>query len=53
MEEEKFEIKATYDKDSKRFHRFLIDPGQPVLGTIYVSKGNKIPDCFTVRLKVK
>jgi hypothetical protein len=49
----KKEVIATYDQDSKRYHRFLIDVGQFVTGVIYVKKGDKIPDSFTVNLKTK
>jgi len=32
-------ITATFDKDSKKYHRYLIDEGQKVVGMIYVPKG--------------
>ena len=46
-------ITATYDQDSKRYHRFLIDGGQGITGTIYVPKGKEIPDAITISLKVR
>jgi len=47
------EITATYDSDSKRYHRFLIDAGQVVTGAIYVSKKEPVPDKLTIRLRTK
>lgn len=47
------EFTAIYDKDSKRFHRFLIDGGQEITGTIYIPKGKEIPERVIVRLKTK
>lgn len=47
------EITATYDQDSKRYHRYLIDPGQPVIGNLYIKKGDSIPDVVTIKLRVK
>lgn len=37
-------VTAFFDGDSKRFHRFLIDPGQEVNGSLYIPKGSQIPD---------
>ena len=47
------ELVATYDSDSKRYHRFLIDGSQGIIGTIYVSKDKEIPDSITISLKTK
>lgn len=47
------EVTATYDADTKRMHRYLIDAGQPVIGNLYVRKGNKPPDVVKIRLRVK
>lgn len=47
------ELTAVYDKDSKRFHRFLIDGGQGITGTIYVPKGKEIPGRVIIQLKTK
>ncbi len=46
-------IIATYDSDSKRYHRFLIDAGQGVAGTIYISKDREVPDSVTINLRTK
>jgi hypothetical protein len=51
-----FEMKkltATYDKDSKKFHRFLIDDGQGVVGTIYIPKNDNLPEQISIILTVK
>lgn len=47
------QITAIYDSDSKRYHRFLIDGGQGITGTIYVPKDMKVPDGVTIQLKTK
>jgi len=47
------QITATYDQDSKRFHRFLIDPGQKITGTIYIPKDEPVPDNLTIQLRTK
>jgi hypothetical protein len=47
------QITATYDQDSKRYHRFLIDPGQGITGTIYIPKDMKIPDSVTIHFRTK
>ena len=47
------QISATFDKNSKRYHRFLIDEGQDVKGAIYVSKEKSVPDKVTIQLKTK
>ena len=47
------DVKATYVKDSKRYHRYEIE-GTDVTGSIYVSKElNPIPKTITVTLSVK
>ena len=44
------DVKATYVKDSKRYHRYEIE-GTEVTGSIYVSKElNPIPKTITVTL---
>jgi hypothetical protein len=45
------ELIATYDSDSKRYHRFMIDEGQGITGTIYIPKDKKVPDSITISLK--
>jgi hypothetical protein len=46
-------LTATYDQDSKRFHRFLLDYGQELTGTLYVPKNEPVPDTVTIHLKTK
>lgn len=53
MMAEKKEITASYDQDSKRYHRYVIDEGQGIVGNIYVPKGREIPKELTIKLKVK
>lgn len=47
------EITATYDKDSKRYHRFLIDEDQGITGMIYIPKDMKVPDSVTIQFRTK
>ena len=47
------QITATYDSDSKRYHRFLIDVGQVITGTIYIPKNESIPDSLTIHFRTK
>jgi len=47
------QIVATFDDDSKRFHRFTIDESQAVKGSIYILKGAEIPDSITIHLRTK
>ena len=51
--EKRDEVTATFDQDSKRYHRYVIDEGQEVVGTIYVPKGKEIPKEVTVKLRVR
>jgi hypothetical protein len=45
------EVKAFFDKDTRRYHRLLID-GEEVKGTIYfVRDGERIPDKLTISLE--
>jgi hypothetical protein len=44
-------VKANYKGDSKNFHKFLIDQKKGVTGSIYISKGEEIPDIVKVYLK--
>lgn len=46
-------ITATYNQDSKRFHRYLIDEGQGIVGNLYIPKDSEIPKEVTIRLRVK
>ena len=53
MMTEKKEIIASYDQDSKRYHRYVIDEGQEIVGNIYVPKGKEIPKELKITLRVK
>ena len=46
-------VTATYDADSKRYHRFLIDVGQTVVGNIYIPRSQDVPDQVLVTLRTK
>jgi len=46
-------ITATYDQDSKRYHRYIIGEGQGIVGNIYVPKNSEIPKEVTIKLQVK
>ena len=46
------DIEARFDKDTYRFHRFLIE-GAVLKGTLYVPKDKPVPDTVTIRLKAK
>jgi hypothetical protein len=50
--EEKVVITASYDRDSKRYHRYLIDEGQGVTGTVYIPKSEeRIPEEIVIKLQ--
>jgi len=52
--EEKLVLTATYDRDSKRYHRYLIDEGQGVTGTVYIPKDEgHIPEEILIKLQEK
>jgi hypothetical protein len=53
MMTEKTEIVASYDQDSKRYHRYVIDEGQGIVGNIYIPKGKEIPKELEITLRVK
>jgi len=45
-------VTATFDKDSRNFHRFLIDEGQGIVGMIYFPrKGEPVPDEVVIALR--
>lgn len=44
-------IIATFDGDSKRFHRFLIDAGQEITGAVYIPKGQEVPGEVIILLR--
>jgi len=50
---ERKEMRATYDKDSKRYHRYVIDEGQGIKGALYIPKEGHIPKEVVIRLRVK
>lgn len=49
------QLTATYDKDSKKYHRYIIDHDEDsvIVGNIYIRKGQDIPKEITIRLRVK
>ena len=52
--EKKKEITATFDQDSKRYHRYTIDKGQGIVGNVYIPKESaEIPKQLIINLKVK
>ena len=53
MMTENTEITASYDQDSKRYHRYVIDEGQGIVGNIYVPKEKEIPKELKITLRVK
>jgi hypothetical protein len=53
MEKIQIEVTCTYDADTKRTHRYLIDLGQVITGAIYIQKGTTPPDSVILRLKTK
>lgn len=46
-------VEATYEQDSKRYHRFTINEGQGFVGNVYVPKDKPVPDSVTVILRTK
>ena len=50
--DKKVEVKATYDKDSYRYHRYIVDEGQGIVGTIYIPKAEN-PICNEVLVKLQ
>jgi hypothetical protein len=48
-------VKATFDKDSRKFHRFNIDENdEGIVGMIYFPRdGEGIPDEVTITLETK
>jgi hypothetical protein len=50
--EKKIEVVAFYERDSKRFHRFVIqDPERLVTGVIYTSKVIEPPETLVISLR--
>jgi len=46
-------IKAQYDKDTFRCHRYLIEESEGVKGTIYIDKDKDVPKEIVIKLMVK
>ncbi len=44
-------LSAKFDQDSKRFHRFTINEGKGIVGSIYVGKDRKIPATLKITLE--
>ena len=44
-------IKAVYEGDSKRYHKYTILPDNGFVGSIYVPKGKAVPDTIEVALQ--
>ena len=53
IEENTNTVTATYDKDSKRYHRYIIDEGQGIVGNIYIPKGTWATKRVVVELQSK
>ncbi len=47
------QLTATYDQDSKRYHRYIIDEGQGIVGNIYIPKDTEVPKEVTIKLRLK
>jgi len=50
---EKKTVVATYERDTKRYHRYLIDEGQRVAGMLYVPRSEQVPETVEIRLRTK
>ena len=46
-------IKAIYDKDTFRCHRYLIKEAEGIKGSLYIDKEAEIPEEITIILKAK
>lgn len=48
-------LTATYDQDSKRYHRYIVDTGKDadIVGNIHIRKGQDIPKELIIKLRVK
>ena len=49
----KEDVTATYDHDANGYHRFKVDRGQELTGTLCIPKDKPIPDTVTIRLRSK
>ncbi|MCD6214710.1 MAG: hypothetical protein J7J46_07020 [Candidatus Desulfofervidus sp.] len=52
MGKEVVEVKAVYERDTKRYHRFNIE-SEVVTGVIYVKKDAELPKEIRVKLTVE
>ena len=50
---EKKAVIATYERDTRNYHRYLIDEGQGVTGTLYLPKSETVPEVLEIRLQIK
>ena len=50
---DKMKVIATFDRDTRHFHRFLIDDGQGVTGTLYLPKSGEVPKVLEIELQTK
>ena len=46
-------LTATYDHDVGGCHRFKVDRGQGLTGTLCIPKDKAVPDTVTIRLRTK
>ena len=46
-------LTATYDHDVDGYHRFKVDRGQGLTGTLCIPKDKAVPDTITIRLRTK
>ena len=49
----KKDVTATYDHDSNGYHRFKVDRGQGLTGTLCIPKDKAVPDTVTIHLRTK
>jgi hypothetical protein len=47
------DLTATYDHDSNGYHRFRVDRGQGLTGTLCVPKTEPVLDTITIGLRTK
>jgi len=50
---QKRKIIACYERDTRRYHRFLIDDGQGITGSLYIPKANEVPEIVEIVLQIK
>lgn len=47
------QVIAIYDRDSKRYHRYVLDETQAIKGVLYVPKGQDIPKQVVIKLTIR